>query len=482
MNEVGKLSTARIRYAERLLERLAREKVEEEEERGEYDTRGDENGESRCTMERFCVGIVGTEKRLDHRYLLQSVASLRGIGGVGADCQTDKLFVQIRGDPLLLHERRKENEVHADVRLMLDAGIDVDYFRSPYRLGQTYVDGKGVTKKYRLDGTVRGKMQWFSDEVDDYRHALDRCLSESPTAPYVLIVEEDVFATRDLMGKLTSAVEFLELKHEGEWSSLKLFVTDYWQNWERKPADVALLVVGGVLLACLCELSLKAFYLAVLVRRWPATEGGDESRLPPSKGVHSTTVSRFQQGVHVEAERDVVVVDSDGCERKRRRKSGFLSFRNLCGERISARRKWVLRAHLFSLGVAILLAVSKQALHLSRVSRRGIYADDMGSHTLGMVFPRHVAAEIVSFLEKTDRPLPIDVLLLKFNEGVVEEGKGQFIIVPSLLQHTGMVSSSTAKVKFQQSVGDLDFYRNDMKFASKFDDLSAEKLEGYSRT
>eukprot|EP00903_Cladosiphon_okamuranus_P014712 g13632.t1 len=281
MDEVGKLSAARIRYAERLLERLAREKGGREES-GEYKTRGDEKGESWCAMKKFCIGIVGTEKRLDHRYLLQTVASLRGIGGVGDDCRTNKVFVQIRGDPLFLGQTRKEKELHADVRLMMDAGIDVDFFAPPYRLGQTYVNAKGEKQIYRLDNTVGGKNQWFSDEASDYRHAMDR---------------------------------------------------------------------------------------------------------------------------------------------------------------------------------------------------RGIYADGIGASTIGIVFPRDVATQVVSFLENPERPLPLDELLLEFVEEVVEERK-QFIIVPSLLQHTGMLSSSTAKAKRQQSLGELDFYRNDMKLASKFDDLTVEELEG----
>lgn len=401
MDEVRKLSSARYRYAERLFERLARER-EEEEQRGEHGERRDEEGgDGRCTTKSFCVGVVGTEKRLDHGYLLQSVASLRGIGGVGADCRTDKLFVRIRGDPLLPHEQHQEKEVHADVRLMLHAGIDVDHFASPYRVGQTYVDGDGFEKTYRLDATVNGLRQWLVDETGDYRRALERCLLESPRSSYVVVVEEDVFATRDLMDKLSAAVDFLEAEHEGEWSSLKLFVTDYWQNWERTPADVALLVAGGVLFACLCEVLLKAFDPAVLTRRRRSAMKRDaEFRLPHFEGKGSAAGRRSRRCGRAEVDGGAAVGDPGSCERdKRRRKGGFRSFRNMRGETAPARHKWrwVLRAHFFSLGIATLMAVSKQALNLSRVSRRGVYADDIGASTLGMVFPRHVAAEIVPF-------------------------------------------------------------------------------------
>lgn len=474
MDKVGKLSSARYRYAERLLERLARERGggEKRERRECEDEKGDDGG---CMTKRFCVGIVGTEKRLDHGYLLQSVASLRGIGGVGADFRTDKFFVQIRGDPFLL----KEEEVHPNVRLMLDAGIDVDHFRSPYRIGETFVDAEGVKKVYRLDSNVRGEKQWFADEADDYRRAVDRCLWESPRSSYVVIVEEDVFATRDLMGKLSAAVDFLESEHEEEWSNIKLFVSDYWQNWEREPADVALLVVGGLLFACLWEVFLKAFDLAVLARRRSARKKDTELWSPSFEWESNPTAGAFQ-GVHVDVERGAVVGDPGGCEREKKRKGGFPSFRNRRVERAPARRKWVLRAHHFSLGIATLLAVSKQALNLSRLSRRGIYADDMGAFTQGMVFPRHVAAEIVRFLERNERPLPIDILLRNFNKEVLEGEKRQFIIVPSLLQHTGILSSSTGKVMVNHAHGDLAFYRDYMMLASKFDDLSVDELEGLS--
>ena len=38
---------------------------------------------------------------------------------------------------------------------------------------------------------------------------------------------------------------------------LKLFVTDYWQNWERERSDVILLALGGILFACIAEVIVR---------------------------------------------------------------------------------------------------------------------------------------------------------------------------------------------------------------------------------
>jgi len=79
--------------------------------------------------------------------------------------------------------------------------------------------------------------------------SLRRCLDESD-ANHIVIVEEDVWATEGFMDKIDGVVKGLDA---GQWTMLKLFVTDYWQNWERDPGDVAILVIGGILFACAAE-------------------------------------------------------------------------------------------------------------------------------------------------------------------------------------------------------------------------------------
>lgn len=445
MDKVRDLSEARIKYAERVLERLGREGKRVGGER-----LGEEQDE-RC-MTKFCIGVVGTEVRLGHRYLLNTVGSLTGIGEVGTDCRTETFFVQIRGNPVVPyhHQEGRSGEfentepLHADIKMMMDAGVDVDYFRPP---------GKGLGGG---DGSQRGQKKWFSDETNDYRHAMERCLRES-SASYVVIIEEDVFATKNFVGKLTKAVEFLEEKHRGEWSSLKLFVTDFWQNWERQTTDVVMLIVGGILFAAICELLMKLGKTFVLVM-WLSAVDEEESLKRSSKdgSVIQIDIERGSRGPHWGRRSSGLVCDA--CRR-------------------IMWRKWFLRMYFVSLGVGTMYAVSKQALNLSQVSKRGIYANGFGSHTLGIVFPREVAKDIVPYLKRESKE-PIDVLLLRFNQEVVEGGKKQFIIVPSLLQHTGMFSSSTRKVRFKETMTEDAFYRNKMKLASKFEDCSAEELWG----
>ena len=84
MNVVKERMAARIGYAERVMKRRA----------------SGSGGKEDVDCERkFCVGVVGTEVRLEHSYMLAAVGSLTGLGGVGSDCRTDKFFVQVRGKP-----------------------------------------------------------------------------------------------------------------------------------------------------------------------------------------------------------------------------------------------------------------------------------------------------------------------------------------------------------------------------------------------
>ena len=117
--------------------------------------------------------------------------------------------------------------------------------------------------------------------------------------------------------------------------------------------------------------------------------------------------------------------------------------------------------------------VSKQALGLSDVSRKGIYRHDMGASTLGLAYPREKAADVVKWLSSRRSKEPVDVRLMKF---VKEKGEKQFVVVPCLLEHTGMFSSSARKRKFKSTLNEEIFYRDHMKLASHFDDVPIDKL------
>ena len=249
MEAATRMTQARITYAERLLRRLAKEsKVKRILGRADdYDGKnygGANNGGSRNRStdrrNRYCMGVVGTETRLCHRYLLQSVASLAGIGKVGADSRTDKFFVQVRAKvlPPGANADNEEQSInfssHRDLKMIADAGIDVDFFWSPTHPFPDY------------------SSRWLMNEARDYGKAIEKCLADSG-ADYVVIIEEDTFATKDFMDKLSDAVSTLQTKHEGEWTNLKLFVTDFWGNWERQTSDYITLGIGGVLFAFVCE-------------------------------------------------------------------------------------------------------------------------------------------------------------------------------------------------------------------------------------
>ena len=379
--------------------------------------------------------------------MLQSVGSLAGIGKVGSDSRTDKFFVQVRGKQVASSgkENSLNNTSHGDLKLIADAGIDLDFFSAPANsVAKFDKDGKKTHNEEYLDP----QSKWFVNEAHDYAKAIERCLADS-NAGYVVIIEEDVFATKDFMDKLGEAVRFLQKKHAGKWTNLKLFVTDYWQNWERQTSDYITLAIGGVLFAVICELLLMAGKKRNFIFvRW--LMGLD----PAAKKQHS---SRAALGVELELERGMrrPSVDEGACS---------------CRWRI-----WFLRCYFASLGVVAMYVVSKQALNLSEVSRRGIYANAIGASSLGIAFPRNVAEEIIPFL-RSNTKLPVDVMLLRFNDHSEFSDRRQYIIVPSLVQHTGMFSSSESKARFKESINEEIFYRDHMKLASKFDDLTADEL------
>jgi len=59
--------------------------------------------------------------------------------------------------------------------------------------------------------------------------------------------------------------------------------------------------------------------------------------------------------------------------------------------------------------------VSKQALGLSEVNKRGVYTNDMGASSLGIAYPRQVAERVVEYLDMKSKE-PLDVRLMKFTK------------------------------------------------------------------
>ena len=65
-----------------------------------------------------------------------------------------------------------------------------------------------------------------------------------------------------------------------------------------------------------------------------------------------------------------------------------------------------------SLITVTMYVVSKQALGLSEVSKKGVYRNDMGASSLGMAYPRAEAEDVVEWLAKPGKE-PLDVRLMK---------------------------------------------------------------------
>ena len=179
MAEVGRVRDARLRYSEAALRALAEGGGVKH---GRGGGGGSGGGGGRCERPTFCVGVVGTEGRLDRRYLLQSVASLVGLGGVGGDCRTEELFVQLRREP-----GGAATDGGGDVELITRAGIRVDV------VGDANAPAPSGNHAEKAD-------RWVREEVSDYAGALKKC--QDSGADYAVVIEEDVRSTLAFIDKL----------------------------------------------------------------------------------------------------------------------------------------------------------------------------------------------------------------------------------------------------------------------------------------
>ncbi len=370
----------------------------------------------------FCIAVVASEARLSQpqHYLLQTVASLIDLGGVGKDRRTSSFFVSMAIGDADDRASTPLDEPQSDVEIILTAGVELNLF--------TRTETKVGTETNARE--KRGGWAWHRNEIDDYISALEKCMSDS-RASHFAVIEEDVFSTVNFIDKLEAAV--IELDSGGhKWSMLKLFVTDFWEGFESKPYDIFLLFLGASLVGLAALLTFK--------------------------GITSRTL-------------------------------GFVYF--------------------FVLGLASMYFVGKQGLGLSSMARHGVYQHDMGASTLGIAYPRSVVPHVISFLKTKNTEnghgrshrYALDQILNEFNhqnkDGVgfgvrgsakhggstaahQEKHGGQYIIVPSLLQHTGFISSSSDKEKARRKKADLSeahILKNIMKFAADFEDVTIEWLE-----
>ncbi|GMH89982.1 hypothetical protein TrVE_jg7059 [Triparma verrucosa] len=276
-----------------------------------------------------------------------------------------------------------------------------------------------------LLGTKKTSEQWIKYENEDYVRALQGCQKEGKD--YCIVVEEDVWATSDFWNKLSSAVTELNTNSRS-WSCLKLFVTDYWSGWEKEVKDYVVLGLGGGVAAVLGEGVIWAGVVWGLRGRW----------------------GRWMDW-----------------------------------------KKMLLRVYLIGIGVGSMVVLGKQGMAMTSISRTGVYQHDMGASSLGIVYPLEVLDDLIPFLKdgmrrkmedksygkKAQKNIPIDLLLQEFhNTPEAAKGRKQYIVVPSLLEHTGEFSSSSYKVRGRGGMTEQEYYQKYMKLAARFDDLSVEEL------
>ncbi|GMH68678.1 hypothetical protein TL16_g04986 [Triparma laevis f. inornata] len=242
-------------------------------------------------------------------------------------------------------------------------------------------------------------------------------------ADIIVVIEEDVWSTPEFLLKLDNAIQ--NLKGE-EWSCLKLFVTDYWSGWENDYKDFITLGFWGVLGA-----------------------GGGEGFIVGLMWV------------------------------KGKKWGGLCDW-----------RKILLRIYLITLTITSLIILGKQGTHLTSISQAGVYPHPMGASSLGIAYPRGMVNDLIPFLrsglnrkmsDKTGKGvknIPIDLLLQEFhNTPSASKNRKQYIIVPSLLQHTGEFSSSSYKARGRGGMSEREYYQEYMKLAGGFEDLGVEELE-----
>ena len=111
-----------------------------------------------------------------------------------------------------------------------------------------------------------------------------------------------------------------------------------------------------------------------------------------------------------------------------------------------------------------------------------MYTNGQGSNTLGIVYPNKSAKKLSSFLSenaKVGKANPIDLEVTDWRKS---NKIPQYVVVPCLLEHTGLYSSSKMKQRLRSQYTDGELFYKIMKHASKFvnyniNDLKKEIIE-----
>ena len=402
----------------------------------------------------ICIGLAAMANR--HRDpVLEAVASILR-GGMYSPSVTLPGQVELKQPPppiqLLVQISGEKDDIGTTKvdALLGHAGVRVE------RHLENHPGEEGWSKHQR----------WTRHELYDYVALLEKCVATG--ARFVVVVEEDTWATPHFMHKLQAAIATArdmakDGGHPGSWM-LKLFVTNYWQGWSLyQPRHIGQLVATSLFFGAstllpgllLFSIGLKWWYgsskwtLPLLPQQWQG------------KGSNNKCTPLVQQLTQATAPaRHSFPGGSMGC---------FLWLWFLSG--------------LF----ALMAGRTNLGWFGSSFYRRqgsGVFLGIQTAGTLGVVFPHSIAVEAVAFLkgvgEETaaslsgyDQGYEVDIALGKFRD---RHNVTSLVMSPTLLQHTGLKTTSAHKTSLRTEFTEAFMYRH-MKRAAVFDDVDYNELE-----
>ena len=111
-----------------------------------------------------------------------------------------------------------------------------------------------VTERTSLPANRLSKEDWLKNEKLDYATLLSLCLEHGDE--YVLVLEDDVRATKHVAAKLSSVLASVP---SAEWCAIKLFYSEYHAGWgvEELPSLIGVSAAVGISAAALLSLILR---------------------------------------------------------------------------------------------------------------------------------------------------------------------------------------------------------------------------------